>query len=189
MVNYEAILLENSEIENQHIILRPFTISDAQDFFEIASDENVTEYLTWKSHINIEQSINSLNERFIGKPHIYAIELKNTKKCIGCIDLRITPEHEKTSFGFMLNREYWGKGYMTEALESVIELVFNKLKLNRIESTHYTGNEGSGRVMEKCGMKYEGKSLQELVVKKKFVDIIHYGLIARDYISTQNYGK
>lgn len=45
---------------------------------------------------------------------------------------------------------------MTEALSAILQLCFDKLELNRVESTHYLGNEGSGKVMKKCGMQLEG---------------------------------
>ena len=67
---------------------------------------------------------------------------------------------------------------MTEALSAVLNLCFEKLELNRVESTHYVGNEGSGRVMQKCGMKFEGMSPQKEKVKGVFVDMVHYGIIA-----------
>ncbi|MBU3098504.1 MULTISPECIES: GNAT family N-acetyltransferase [Clostridium] len=53
---------------------------------------------------------------------------------------------------------------MPESLNLILELSFSKLGLNRAEPTHYVGNEGSGRVMKKCGMKYEGLGLQEVYI-------------------------
>ena len=65
---------------------------------------------------------------------------------------------------------------MTEALSAVLKLCFEKLKLNRVESTHYVGNEGSGKVMAKCGMKLEGVGKQEEKIKGVFRDVVHYGI-------------
>ena len=71
---------------------------------------------------------------------------------------------------------------MTEALKLIIDFAFSKLGLNRIESTHYVGNEGSGRVMQKCGMIYEGKGLQEVKIKGTYYDVVHYGILREDWI-------
>lgn len=76
-----------------------------------------------------------VREIFMGRPDIYAIELKSEHKCIGCIDLRVVPEHEKASFGYVLNRDYWNKGYMTEALALILDLAYSKLELNRPYTT------------------------------------------------------
>lgn len=188
MNDYLSILKRFTIIENKRISLRKFKVTDAKDFFHICSDSQITEFLTWEPHRNINETIKTLNERFINNPMFFAIELKSEDRCIGCIDLRLDKENKKASFGYMVNREYWNNGFMTESLESILDLIFNKLKLNRVESTHYVGNEGSGRVMEKCGMKYEGTSPQELIIKGKFVDVVHYGLLYNDYVIKQEVG-
>lgn len=72
---------------------------------------------------------------------------------------------------------------MSEALKLIIDFIFSKLELNRIEATHYVGNEGSGRVMQKCGMRYEGTGLQEVKVKDTFYDVVHYAILREDWIS------
>ena len=56
--------------------------------------------------------------------------------------------------GYVINPAYWNKGYATEAGSMVIRLGFIELDLNRIEARHMIGNDSSGRVMEKCGMKF-----------------------------------
>jgi len=186
MKDYDEIIRENSPMESSRLILRPFSMEDVQDVFLYASDDIVTKYLTWSPHEDISQTEKVVKEFYMNKPGIFAIELKSVHKCIGCIELRICPEHDKASFGYVLNRNYWNKGYMTEALKLIIDFAFSKLGLNRIESTHYVGNEGSGRVMQKCGMIYEGKGLQEVKIKGTYYDVVHYGILREDWIkSTQ----
>ncbi len=65
---------------------------------------------------------------------------------------------------------------MTEALTAILKLCFDKLELNRVEATHYVGNEGSGRVMNKSGMRLEGLAIQEVKIKGIFHDVVHYGI-------------
>lgn len=182
MTDYNKIIKENSILESNRLILRPFSIDDIDDVFLYASDDIVTKYLTWSAHTNISQTERVVKEFYIGNIGIFAIELKSEHKCIGCIDLRLCIEHNKASFGYVLNRKYWNNGYMTEALNLILDLSFSKLELNRIESTHYIGNEGSGRVMQKCGMKYEGIGLQEVKIKDTFYDVVHYAILREDWI-------
>jgi len=99
-----------------------------------------------------------------------------------CIDVRVNPDHEKASFGYVLNRNYWNHGYMTEALEAILKLCFEDLELNRVEATHYVGNEASGKVIENCGMRQEGIALQEVKIKGKFHDVVHYGITKDQWI-------
>lgn len=182
MVEYLSLLKSKTKIDCERVILRPFTVDDAADFFDICSNPKVTEFLTWEPHKNIEETIDRLNNSFIGNPLFFAIELKSENKCIGCIDIRVDAEHDKAGFGFMLHPNYWSNGYMSEVLCSILVLLFNGLKLNRVESTHYVGNEGSGRVMAKCGMLYEGTSLEALKIKGKYVDVVQYGLLRKSRI-------
>ena len=183
MKNYNEILRENSTIETNRLILRPFSMKDVQDVFLYASDDSVTKYLTWPPHTDISQTEKVVKKFYLDKPGFFAVELKSERKCVGCIELRICAEHDKASFGYVLNRRYWNKGYMTEALKTIIDLAFSKIGLNRIESTHYVGNEGSGRVMQKCGMRCEGKALQEVKIKGIFYDVVHYAILREDWIA------
>jgi len=100
--------------------------------------------------------------------------------------LRLVPEHEKAGFGYALNRQYWGKGYMTEALSTLLKLCFEKLDLNRVESTHYIGNEGSGKVMIKCGMELEGVGKQEVKIKGIYHDVVHYGITKKLWLANHS---
>lgn len=182
MINYNQIITENSVLESDRIVLRPFSIEDINDVFLYASDNITTKFLTWSSHTNILQTEKVVKEFYMGKDGIFAIELKSEHKCIGCIDLRLCLEHDKASFGYVLNRNYWNNGYMSEALKIILDFSFYKLGLNRVESTHYVGNEGSGRVMEKCRMNYEGKGIKEVKVKETFYDVIHYAILKENWI-------
>ncbi|ROR25768.1 ribosomal-protein-alanine N-acetyltransferase [Mobilisporobacter senegalensis] len=174
--NYKELLYDNETIKAKNILLRRFKKEDDKDVFEYGSDEKALKYLIWDGLKTLDDAKSVIIDYYWSRPGIYAIELKKNKKCIGCIDLRLEPEHEKASFGYVLNRDYWGKGYMTEALFTVLSLCFDKLELNRVESTHYIGNEGSGKVMKKCGMEFEGIGKQEVKIKGVFHDVAHYAI-------------
>ncbi len=178
---YDKILKQTEFIETERLILRWFKESDVEDVFEYASDVEVVEFLTWPAHGNIEHTKKRFPDFFIDKPGMFAIELMSEKKCIGCIDIRIDESNDKGSFGYVLNKKYWNRGYTTEALTKILNFSFNDLGLNRVESTHYVGNEQSGKVMEKSGMKYEGLGKDEVKIKGKYMDVMHYGILKRDW--------
>ena len=180
--NYMEVLYDNEELKTKRLLLRKFRKEDVFDVLEFGSDKETLKYLIWEGVKTEEEALESIVGYYWSTPGIFAIELKENQKCIGCIDLRLKAEHEKSSFGFVLNRGYWNKGYMSEALAAVLELCFDKLDLNRVESCHYVGNEGSGRVMEKCGMKLEGVSKQGDKVKSVFRDVVYYGIVKEDWI-------
>ncbi|HHW11382.1 MAG TPA: GNAT family N-acetyltransferase [Firmicutes bacterium] len=74
----------------------------------------MTKYLTWPPHADLAETEKIVREIYLNKPNVYAITLKDEPRCIGCIELRLCPEHHKASFGYVLNRNYWNRGYMTE---------------------------------------------------------------------------
>lgn len=139
-------------LDTPRLHLRHFTENDAQDVFEYARDELTVKYLTWPAHKNIEESQRIIT-RQLSNENTYAIVLKETGKVIGCIDLRITSDAD-ASFGYVLNRSYWNKGYMTEALQYSLTYLFEKLGIETVTSCHETENPASGSVMKKCGMKW-----------------------------------
>lgn len=180
---YDEVLNANQTMETDRITLRSFTWADLDDVYAYVSDDLVTAYLNFPTYQQKEDAVEAMKLYYLDKPGVFAIELKEEEKCIGCVDLRVLAEHDKASFGFVLNKEYWNKGYMTEALRLILELAFSKMKLNRVEATHYVGNEGSGRVMQKCGMKNEGTGRSELKIKGIYRDVVHYSILRDDYFN------
>ena len=181
--NYNEFLHINDTINTERLILRKFRGTDAPDILEYGSEPESLKYLIWDGVKTIQEANAAIYDYYLSKPGVFAIELINEQKCIGTLDLRLTPEHDKAGFGYILNRKYWGKGYMTEALSAVLRLCFEGLELNRVEADHYVGNEGSGRVMEKAGMTREGVAKRQLKVKNIFQDVVHYGITKEEWFS------
>lgn len=181
ILNFLEVLYDNETLETERLLLRRFQKRDAADVYAYASDPQTLKYLCWDGVHSLEEAKQAIIGYYWSKPGIYAIEYRESGRCIGCIDLRVVQEHEKASFGYMLAREYWGQGLMTEALGVLLWLCFEKLELHRVESTHHVGNEGSGKVMEKCGMRREGMATQELKIKGVFQDVVHYGILREEW--------
>ena len=172
--------------ETKRLILRNFKLEDSEDVYEYSKDEETVKYLTWENHKSIEQTKDVLTKFFVNNENNYALVVKETNKCIGSIDLRIDKENDKLSFGYVLNKAYWNKGYMSEALNWALEYAFLDLNLNRVEATYYVGNIGSGKVMEKCGMKQEGLALKEVKVKGRYFDVVHMAILKENYLKDRN---
>ena len=83
--------------------------------------------------------------------------------------------------GYCIGSPWWGKGYVTEAMAAVMAFFFDEVKVNRVESSHDPNNPGSGRVMQKCGLKYEGTRRQADFNNRGIVDSALYGLTAAEY--------
>ncbi|GHU62902.1 N-acetyltransferase [Clostridia bacterium] len=155
-VNYVLVLAENQRMETKRLVLRPVVLEDAPDMFEYASDEENVEFV-FPRHHSVEDTRINIAKYFMENPlGKYGLELKESKKLIGTVDLRISEEHASAEVGYTLNKAYWGQGYVPEACEALLELGFLKCYLFRIASKHDIRNPRSGRVMEKIGMQKEG---------------------------------
>lgn len=181
MKNYLEVLYDNEELRTPRLLLRKFRKTDAPDVFEWASDEETVRWLRFEAKKSVDECVGSIVNIFWSRPGFYAIELRETGKCIGGISLRLKPDHEKAKFGYVLNRAFWNRGYMTEALSALLKLCFEELELNRVESTYYVGNEASGRVMEKAGLRREGQAVGQEKVKGVFMDLVHLGIKREQY--------
>ena len=163
-------------LKTDRLVLRPFNFDDASDFFEISSDPQVTECLTWGPHKYMSEALDYIQIKFINNNNLFCIEDSSTKKCIGCIDIKLFPEQKKASFGYLLNKHFWNKGYMTEALTSVISYIFKYLSVNKIEASHHNLNPASGSVMIKCGMIKIGTQKESTVIKGRFAIVENYSI-------------
>lgn len=149
-------------IETPRLILRKFTLNDAQQMFDnYCSHEAVTEFLTWRPHKTIDDTLEFLNGFVLPayeqeNTYRWVIILKETNQVIGSIDVvRANDAKRRAELGWVLGDEYWGKGYMPEAGKAVTKLLF-KNGYERVEALHDVRNPKSGRVMQKIGMKHEG---------------------------------
>ncbi len=156
-------------IETDRLILRAFQQSDLDDFFEYASVEGVGEMAGWRHHESKDKSQEILN-RFIEENKTFAICLKGNGKVIGSLGIeKYGMEEALTEFdgyrgreiGYVLAKDHWGKGIMTEAVSAVIDYLFNELDLDFLTCGYYDFNNQSKRVQEKCGFKPYRKLVME----------------------------
>lgn len=164
--------------ETERLLLRPFSLKDSSDVFEYASDEKTVEYLTWYAHKNIDESKKIVQTIYI-PTNVYCIELKIEHKCIGAFEPRIFPN--KASFGYVLNKKYWNKGYMSEVLTKMIDVFFEDPRCMTVFGIHFLGNEASGAVMKKCGMEMCGIQKEKVHIKGKTFESILYQLYRKNW--------
>ncbi|MFL0269384.1 GNAT family N-acetyltransferase [Candidatus Clostridium radicumherbarum] len=175
--------LGTKKIETKRLILRQFEISDANDMYKNwASDDEVTKFLTWPTHSDAEISrrvIESWMKDYMDdKNYHWCIELKSTGEAIGSIGVVDYKENiEAVEIGYCIGSKYWNKGITTEALKALIQFFFQEVEVNRIESRHDPLNPNSGKVMQKCGLKYEGTRIKADRNNTGICDVAMYGIL------------
>lgn len=147
-------------LNTPRLLLRKFTMEDVTAYYQrLAGSEEVTKYMFFRPHRDISETVQSLEKlmRRYEEGNIYrwAITLQEDGSLIGAIDLLRFEEAEGTcSFAYMLAREFWGRGYGTEALKAVLDFAFKHMDMQRVEAEHFSENAASGAVMRKAGMEY-----------------------------------
>lgn len=161
--------LNGLTIETARLILRPWKQTDLDDFFEYASVDGVGEMAGWKHHENKEKS-QSILDLFINDDRTFAIVLKDNNKVIGSLGVekygmeKVLSEffdYQGREIGFVLSKDYWGKGLMPEAVKAVIDYLFNVANLDFLTCGYYEFNNQSKKVQEKCGFKPYRKLMME----------------------------
>jgi len=152
--------------ETARLRLRSPRQEDAAVIFDTyAQDPLVTRYLVWLPHQSIETT-----EQFIAlcieqwanaSAFPYVITQKSDARLVGMVDFR--PHPHGANLGYVLAKEHWGRGIMTEAARCVVEHAFTQQGLYRVQAFCDVENIGSARVLEKVGMRREG-TLRRYVV-------------------------
>ena len=176
-------------LETKRLILRKFQMEDANAmFYNWASDEEVTRYLTWPAHRTIEITkgyIASLIEGY-QKPDNYgwAIELKEIGEVIGSMGVvRCQDNIACVHIGYCIGKNWWNKGITSEAFSAIIKFLMEEVEVNRIDSRHDPRNVSSGKVMQKCGLKYEGTLRQSDYSNQGLCDAAWYSILREDYFN------
>jgi RimJ/RimL family protein N-acetyltransferase len=141
------------------LVLRRPVLEDAASIFErYARDPEVTRYLTWRPHQNVERTQEFLHRccAFWDRREAFpwAIVRKGETRPIGMIDLR--PQGERVEIGYVLARPFWGQGYVTEAAQALVEWALSQPEIYRVWAVCDVQNTASAKVLEKLGMRREG---------------------------------
>lgn len=177
-------------IITERLKLRKFSVDDAKDMFNNwASDKRVTRFLTWQPHESADAT-KQLLEGWVAaydSPKTYNWVIEYERQAIGSISVvRLSDKCEYAELGYCLGYDYWNKGFMSEAVNAVIDYLFAEIGVNRVGISHATENPGSGKVAQKCGMIYEGTKREYFKTSTgKFVDIADYGIIRSEWIKKE----
>ena len=171
-------------IETDRLILRRYKIEDADAMYKNwASDSEVTKFLTWQPHPSVDVS-RSIIEDWLKKYsdekyYQWAIVLKdNGNEPIGGISVvHMNEDISMVHIGYCLGRAWWRRGIMSEALKAVTNFMFDTVEVNRVEARHDPRNPNSGKVMQKCGMKYEGTLRSADRNNQGICDACYYALL------------
>jgi ribosomal-protein-alanine N-acetyltransferase len=165
------------ELQTQRLILREMNVKDAEFVFKHFSNEKICEYLYDEDVFTSMDEALELIESYSnpeGKQHNrWGIVRKKDNSLIGTCGFHCWDGvNHIAEIGYDLWHECWGQGYMSEALEVVIESGFQNMSLNRIQAYVALENDNSARLLEKIGFKKEGIIRDKHLYHGKYYD--HY---------------
>lgn len=156
-----AIDITGVVLKTPRLVLCPWRESDLEDFYAYARVDGVGQWAGWAPHRDIEESRRILR-MFIDEKKTFALEHEG--KVVGSLGIETyeearypeldLAEKRGREIGYALSKDYWGRGLMTEAVKAAIRYLFDDVKLDFVTVGHFTRNDRSRRVIEKCGFRY-----------------------------------
>ena len=183
MSSIKKLLMQHSNLRTKRLTLRPVLLEDFNSMYSYSSDPENTRYLdTFSSE---EVFLEVMANFWIGDPiGKYAIVLNDNKAMIGTIEVHLNEKNKSAEIGYIIDKHYWGNGYLPEAYLEIMDVAFEKLNLVRIYSMTDSLNVNSRRVLDRLGLKLEG-----VLQGDRYVDGKYYGDTAIYGMTKQLYNK
>lgn len=183
------------QIVTARLILREFVFDDWPAVLEYQRDPRYLRFYPWSDRTDaevrefVQMFLDQQAEQPRRKFHL-AITLPSDKgHVIGNCGIRLKDGRDwEADIGYEIAPGYWGRGYATEAALAIVEFGFRELGLYRISSWCTADNAASARVLEKVGLKLEGRLRENEYFKGRWWDTLLYGLLGNEWDILQNWG-
>ncbi|MNU55274.1 ribosomal-protein-S5-alanine N-acetyltransferase [compost metagenome] len=178
------------ELESSRLRLRKLEDTDAAQLYKYWGDDEVVRYLNMSRLESVQDTldmINLLNGLSESEDTLrWGIELKETGILIGSCGFNVwqLAGANRGEIGYDLGVSYWGRGYMPEALLTMIEFGYSVMGLNRIEALVLPENSASRRMLDKLGFQEEGllREYQQNEQAEGYIDLHLYALLKREFV-------
>lgn len=171
------------ELTTRRLLLRPLRADDAPGMYAIYSDRQTMRY--WSAQVvdDLESAANLVREDLrvqLGETAAFwAVVLPQTGRVIGKFSLfAINRDNRRAEIGYVLNRQFWGKGYGTELLGAMIEAAFDSYQFHRLEADIDPDNAASLALLRKFGFRQEGRFQERWRMGGEWRDSVMMALLA-----------
>ena len=174
------------KLVGERIYLSPRNVEDVEIFTEWMNDFGITDY-TGRSYqtITLQEEKTYLEKEQSNKNTFAIIDLQ-TDEMIGTVGLHEVDNINRTAtLGiFIGNKNYWSKGYGTEAIQLILDFGFNYLNLNNIELALMEFNQRALKRYEKCGFKEIGRRRKSKFINGRYYDSILMDILAEEFMGS-----
>lgn len=174
-------------LETERLRLREFQADDWRAVHAYQSDPLYLRYYDWtdRSTEDVQQFVQVFLDWQREQPRTkfqLAMVLRAEDRLIGSCGIRMNdPELREAHIGFELDSRYWNRGYATEAARRIVRFGFEELGMDRIWSWCVADNIGSARVLEKIGMRFEGRQREKEFIKERWRDTLLYAILDHEW--------
>lgn len=176
-------------LATERLLLREFVEDDWRAVLAYQSDPRYLKYSPWtrRTADEVQSFVSGFVEWQSQQPRTsyqLAIVLRAEGRLIGNCGIRMEmADSQQANVGYELAPDYWGEGYATEAAHSMLAFGFDELQLHRIWAHCVAENVASYRVLEKIGMRREGRLREEEWIRGRWWDTLVYGVLDHEWRS------
>ena len=179
------------KLSTERLVLREFNETDWADVLAYQSDPRYLRYYHWTERT--PKDAQAFVQMFITQQQEHprtkfqlAVVLKSDNQLIGNCGIRMeSPDAHDADIGYELAPQHWGCGYATEAARAILAFGFTELHLHRIWSRCMADNVGSARVLEKIGMRLEGRLRENEYFKDRWWDTLLFAILDSEWRAQQ----
>lgn len=142
-------------VETERLLLRAWTMDDAEELYDYAKSPLVGPSAGWAPHASIDVTREYLKQT-IEDDDTWVLVLKAENRVIGSVGLHATRVETVRELGYVMHPDYWGNGYMHEAVQGALRFAFEDLNLIAVRVRHNPFNVRSRNVIQKSGFQYDG---------------------------------
>ncbi|MBV8587811.1 MAG: GNAT family N-acetyltransferase [Verrucomicrobia bacterium] len=177
-------------LSSNRLSLREVQDTDAEEFFKIKSNRELTERYGGRTHSSIEETlqwIERIREGYKNRESLFwCVTLKQQDAAIGsCLFWHIDESSKCAELGYELHPDFWQKGIMAEAVATILQCGFRELGFNRVEACPFAGNIPSNKLLLRLGFVQEGNLRQRCLVNDRFEDQLYFGLLREEWAKLQ----
>jgi ribosomal-protein-alanine N-acetyltransferase len=179
------------QFETERLILRDFAGDDWPAVLAYQSDPRYLRVygLAGRSDEEVQEFVRQFLVQQGARPRYkyqLAVTLKDGGRLIGNCGLRKeAPNSQVANIGYELSPDYWGHGYASEAIGRLVAFGFERLGLRRVWARTTSDNRASVRVLEKLGLRLEGRMRSHERIAGKWVDRLIYGMLADEWFAAR----
>lgn len=159
-------LFKTLSLKTKRLHIALFKDEDLAAVYEMHSQDQVNEFIpynTWRNWQDAQVWLEMIHQRRADKEaQLFVLKNHDDNSLVGTsLVFGATEGSRAMNIGYVVNPNYWGKGYATEAMQALVNALFKNDKVEQLNATVVEGNVGSMKVLVKVGFTALGRDVEE----------------------------